>query len=194
MTGASMKVEMVGAKEVRRRLDNLVRAGGDAAPLMRDIGERVLNATRDRFSSMTAMVKAPQTFGIYLWTAQVTIRRKQALHATRRFKDEKGAKLNDADFDRLPEILNNPEAVLLDTEGKGRNKGQTLLYVFSPAEKARKGKVVVRVNCTETQRDSAGNRAEADTNAIVTAGYVRPRDLRDRRYRVLEGKVECGRA
>ena len=53
MTGASMKVEVVGAREVRRRLDNLVRAEGDAAPLMRDIGERVLNATRDRFSSMT---------------------------------------------------------------------------------------------------------------------------------------------
>ena len=52
MTGASMKVEVVGAREVRRRLDNLVRAGGDAAPLMRDIGEHMLNATRDRFSSI----------------------------------------------------------------------------------------------------------------------------------------------
>ena len=49
MTGASMKVEVIGEEKVRRRLDNLVRAGGYAAPLMRDIGEYVLNATRDRF-------------------------------------------------------------------------------------------------------------------------------------------------
>ena len=53
MTGASMKVEVIGEAKVRRRLDNLVRAGRDAAPLMRDIGEHVLNATRDRFDSMT---------------------------------------------------------------------------------------------------------------------------------------------
>ena len=44
-----MKVEVVGAMEVRRRLDDLARAGRDAAPLMRDIGEHVLNGTRDRF-------------------------------------------------------------------------------------------------------------------------------------------------
>ena len=53
MTGARMKVEVIGEEKVRRRLDNLVRASRDAAPLMRDIGEHVLNATRDRFSSMT---------------------------------------------------------------------------------------------------------------------------------------------
>ena len=53
MPGASMKVEMIGAEKVRRRLDELVRDGQDATPLMRDIGEHVLNATRDRFDSQT---------------------------------------------------------------------------------------------------------------------------------------------
>ena len=51
MPGASMKVELVGAEKVRRRLDELVRDGQGATPLMRDIGEHVLNATRDRFDS-----------------------------------------------------------------------------------------------------------------------------------------------
>ena len=52
MPGAS--VELIGAEKVRRRLDKLVRAGQDAAPLMRDIGEHVLTSTRDRFDSQTA--------------------------------------------------------------------------------------------------------------------------------------------
>ena len=51
MPGAS--VELIGAEKVRRRLDKLVRAGQDAAPLMRDIGEHVLTSTRDRFDSQT---------------------------------------------------------------------------------------------------------------------------------------------
>ena len=44
---------MIGAEEVRRRLDSLVRDGRDATPLMRDIGEHLLNTTRDRFDSQT---------------------------------------------------------------------------------------------------------------------------------------------
>ncbi len=53
MPGASMKVEMIGAEKVRRRLDEIVRDSQDATPLMRDIGEHVLNATHDRFDSQT---------------------------------------------------------------------------------------------------------------------------------------------
>ena len=33
--------------------------------------------------------------------------------------------------------------------------------------------IVVRVSCAETQRDKAGNRKEADTNAVITAGLCR---------------------
>lgn len=40
MPGASMKVEVIGEEKVRRRLDNLVRAGRDAAPF----GARYRNA------------------------------------------------------------------------------------------------------------------------------------------------------
>ena len=48
MSGAS--VELIDAEKVCRCLDKLVR---DATPLMRDIGEHVLNTTRDRFDSQT---------------------------------------------------------------------------------------------------------------------------------------------
>ena len=92
------------------------------------------------------------------------------------------------DFDRLPEIIAKPEAVLFDAQEPA------LLYVFRSVERTdRKGKIVVRVNFDEKQRDRAGNRRLAVTNSIRTGGYVQPEDLRVRRYRVLEGEVERNR-
>lgn len=87
------------------------------------------------------------------------------------------AALDDADLDRLPEVLASPEAVLLDTEGEGR----TLLFAFQPAEREA-GKVAVRIDFREGQRPAA--------NAVRSAGYVRRSNLRDPRYVILDGALE----
>ena len=51
--------QLIGAEKVRRPLDEFVRDGQDATPLMHDIGEHVLNATRDRFDSQTDPASNP---------------------------------------------------------------------------------------------------------------------------------------
>ncbi len=48
MPGAAIRVEF-DAAEVRRALGRLLAAGSDLALLMRDIGEALLDATRERF-------------------------------------------------------------------------------------------------------------------------------------------------
>ena len=45
----SLVVEAKGIGEVERRLNALVRAGADLTPAMEDIGQHLLNTTRERF-------------------------------------------------------------------------------------------------------------------------------------------------
>ena len=93
---------------------------------------------------------------------------------TRDAKRDRGQALDDADLDRLPEILAEPRAVLLDTEGKS----PALLYVF---DGERSGKIVVRVNFATSRK--------GQTNAIRTAGYVHEDHLRGRRHVLIEGEI-----
>ncbi len=58
MPGATIRVEIDDA-EVQRALDRLLAAGGDLAPLMRDIGEALLTSTRDRFEAEKGPDGAP---------------------------------------------------------------------------------------------------------------------------------------
>ena len=53
MAGVRIRVEFDDA-EVRRALDRLAAAGRDLTPAMREIGETLLNSTRERFSSQTS--------------------------------------------------------------------------------------------------------------------------------------------
>ena len=94
---------------------------------------------------------------------------------TRDAKRARGQALDDADLDRLPEILADPRAVLLDTEVES----PVLLYVF---DGERSGKIVVRVNFATSRK--------GQTNAIRTAGYVPATNLRMGRYTVIEGEVD----
>ena len=105
-------------------------------------------------------------------------------HLLRDAKKARGAALTEADIRRLPDILANPRAVLLDTQGKGH----TLLYVFDPSdlqEDREVGKVVVRVNFTER-----ASRKTVTANFVRTAGYVSVDNLKDARYELLEGGLE----
>ena len=49
MAGATIRVELDDA-ETRAALNRLVAAGGDLTPAMREIGEHLLNTTRQRFT------------------------------------------------------------------------------------------------------------------------------------------------
>ncbi len=53
MAGVTIRVEFDDG-EVRRTLDRLAAAGTDLTPAMRDIGEHLLNSTRERFASETS--------------------------------------------------------------------------------------------------------------------------------------------
>ena len=109
-------------------------------------------------------------------SAQVVVTDERLAHIERDRKRERGQGLDGADMDRLPEVLANPQAVLLDKEGKGR----TLLFAFSPAEREA-GKVVVRLDFREGKRPAA--------NAVRSAGYVEAYNLRGPRYVPLAGEV-----
>ena len=112
-------------------------------------------------------------------TALVTVSRRDAAHAVRDTKAP-GQLVAEADIDRLPEILAQPRAVLLET-----NRGNPmLLYVFDgPGRKA--GKIVVRVR-QPTDR-------EGETNKVTTAAYVDAEKLIDRsRYTLLDGALDDG--
>ena len=54
MTGARITVKVEGIGAGRERLRALIAAGHDATPLMRDIGEGLLNSTRERFRTEAA--------------------------------------------------------------------------------------------------------------------------------------------
>ncbi len=122
-------------------------------------------------------------------SAAITIAQSELIHMTRPAKIARDAALDAADLDRLPFILANPEAVLLDTARPGE-----LLYVFTPtdasAHKGKKGKVVIRVNYTEKLQIGDRPRQTVISNSIRTAGYVAIGNLRERRYEVLEGRLE----
>ena len=132
-----------------------------------------------------AVVDALTQRGIRLEVATVTITRRDLAHTVRDTKRRRGQSLDEADLDRLPAIIAQPEAVLFDTQDSA------LLYVFSPAGgRDGKGKVVIRVNYRDRLTFAGQLPKTLRTNSVRTAGYVAQGDLTQRRYEVLEGAVE----
>ena len=110
-------------------------------------------------------------------SAAVTVDRRDARHMTRPARQARGQALDDADLDRIPEILANPRAVLFEAG----EKGPVLLYVFDPGEDERRGKIVVRLDFSS---------AEGVTNAVRTAGYVQADNLRHPHHILIEGALD----
>ena len=112
----------------------------------------------------------------------VTVTRGELAHTGRSVKIERGAALDGADLDRLPEIIARPEDVLLDTGAEN----PTLLFVFFPGSDAdRKGKVVVRVSFHQFLKVGTGPARKVFGNAVRTAGYAQPGNLLEYRYQSL---------
>ena len=124
-----------------------------------------------------AVVEALRKRGEAPASAQVIVTDERLAHMERESKRARGAALDGADMDRLPEVLASPEAVLLDTDGDGR----TLVLAFQPAARDNAGKVAVRIDFREGARPLA--------NAVRSAGYVAARNLRERRYALLDGNL-----
>ena len=126
--------------------------------------------------------------GMALQSPAVTISQSRVGHILRASKRRRGAGLDDADFDRLPDIIARPKAVLLDT----KQGGNSLLYVFdplAPQEGRDKGKVVVRMNYNEDQRHD-GKKRRVTSNSVRMAGYLSLENLHEPKYLLLEGKLE----
>ena len=122
--------------------------------------------------------------GVEVESASVTITRGALRHTQRDTKARRGRALDDADLDRLPEIVAHPKAVLYD-----REEPDTILFVFDPAGEGEAGKVVVSVGF-EAHRREAGIKRKSVSNAVRTTGYVDAANLRERRYEALDGVVE----
>ena len=122
-------------------------------------------------------------------TALVTLSRSELAHLQRPSKQQRGAALNESDLDRLPEIINQPQAVLYDTKPKGKNTSHVLLYIFDAGDK-KKGKVVVEVDYSARLKIGGKPLKTITSNSVRTAGYVDTHNLREPRYIVLDGEVE----
>jgi len=86
---------------------------------------------------------------------------------------------------KIPDILENPEAILIDIEDK---KGvPTLLYIKSTKDK--KAKFVIKLSRT-VQVIEEGKRKKIEVNLLTTAGLVKTIDLKQKRYILLQGKLE----
>ena len=110
---------------------------------------------------------------------------KRAKDARRKAKRSRQGKppppeqaLTDADIDRLPDILNAPEAVVYQMrEGRpGEGPSHYLLYLFTPSnEDGRKGKIVIHVNFKASLK-VAGEPINT-ANVLSSAAYVRAGDI-----------------
>ena len=117
-------------------------------------------------------------------SAAVTITRRELQHAGRGIKAERGQALDEADRERLPAIVHEPDAILYDS-----SKGN-LVYVFTPASDERTGKIAVEVNYSEKLKLKGRRREAFTTNSVRTAGYVETYNLREPRYEVIRGAIQ----
>ena len=108
---------------------------------------------------------------------------RELRHATRPEKTGRGSALRPADLDRVPEILARPKGVLWDT------KAPSLLYVADAVDApGRLAKIVIRPNFRDRLKIGDGPRETVTINSVRTAGYVKPGDLRESRYRPVGGR------
>jgi len=119
-----------------------------------------------------------------LTTAAIIARDDRLKRMRRATKAQRAAALSIEDLRRLPDILNEPRAVLWDKQDPA------LVYVFEPLDPAeqRLGKIIVRVGFTQRVR-TRGVRQQIVTNAVRSGGLVKTSDLPSNRFEVLDGEL-----
>lgn len=160
--------------DMQHQLDaaHAARAAGIKPPPIRAIGERrVVGVISQRvLDALGTLDKVPQS-------GAITVNDRALVHMLR---DAKKSGLSPEQIKALPQHLAAPKAVLWDQHDPA------LLYVFNDGAT---GKVVVRVDFTERVK-AEGGRTTVVTNAVTTGGIVQANNLREARYRVLDGSVE----
>lgn len=118
-------------------------------------------------------------------TAAIGIGDASLAHLVRDAKEAAGKAIPLEYVRRLPELLNDPSAILWD-EGK-----QTLLYVFDvPGDtKGRTGKIVVAVDYVRKIKQTGGKREMITENRVISGGMVDISNLREPHLYVIEGKL-----
>ena len=114
--------------------------------------------------------------------AAITIGDKDVLHLLRDAKKTRKQAVSESFVRNLPTELANAKAVLFDTEDPA------LIYVFE-AQGNRKGKLVVRIDYYQRVRGTDGKRRDIRVNAARTAGVVQAENLRDQKYKLLDGEL-----
>jgi len=104
------------------------------------------------------------------------------LHLLRDAKKTRKQAVSESFVRNLPTELANAKAVLFDTEDPA------LIYVFD-AQGNRKSKLVVRIDYYQRVRGTDGKRRDIRVNAARTAGVVQPENLRDQKYKLLDGEL-----
>lgn len=112
----------------------------------------------------------------------VTITQAQLNHLRRDAKRKRGADLSEKDIEKLPDIIAKPQAVLWDKEEQG------LLFLLATNEE-KQGKVFIRVEYSRDTKLAKSAKQRMITNSIRSAGYVRPEDIKVRRYEIITGNL-----
>jgi len=105
-------------------------------------------------------------------SAAIEIRGKEVLHLRTARKVKDGTVVTITDILNLPEILENPKAVLID------KRDSSLLYVFDPQDNKNHGKFVVKVG-TNSKIMVHGKRVTRALNRVESSGLVETRMLND---------------
>jgi SPP1 gp7 family putative phage head morphogenesis protein len=132
-----------------------------------------------------------EKLGQVVSSALITISDRVLLHMIRDAKAaNKGSEepskkdLSIDQIKRLPEVLNDPWAVLWDMEDPA------LLYVFDIPDEERLGKFVVRVNVQTKVKGAGGKKTKTIANTVVTGGRVNSSNVQDKkRYKRLKGRL-----
>ena len=102
-------------------------------------------------------------------TAAISISDKDILHLQRSSKRARGHALSLEDMRRLPSFLQKPEAIYWDqgvSATGGQKREPALIYLFD-AGKDDKGKLIIRIDVMEKQRNpQTGKRSTIQTNAV----------------------------
>ncbi|WP_459897090.1 minor capsid protein [Desulfurobacterium crinifex] len=115
----------------------------------------------------------------------ITVNDRGILHMIRDAKNSRGASVPIIDIYRIPKIIAEPEAVLLDTKAKSENP--VLLFVKDAPSK--KAKFVVKLE-TPVKVKIEGKKKSIKLNLLRTSGLVKKHNLLEPRYILLKGKIK----
>lgn len=117
----------------------------------------------DAISKLEALDKAPQS-------AVIAVRDENILHALRDSKQEKGINLPVEFWEKLPEKLRNPKAILLQSKEQQRdsNAKDVLLFVYETEQ----GKVAVKMDYEVKVKEAISGKKLMHKVNMVTTGSV----------------------